>query len=211
MMQRRRRTETAEPAEAKPVELGAPAAVPQAVRVIAGADVQDMAVAGRRVGDVRTVARAIFAINPAAVALVDGRRVDDDHLLAPGQVLEFVKYAGQKGAAGAEGVVIEMQGDSAVWRRSGRQLGTTSVRSLLDRVVDGGRGRDAWRLHPPGVRLMVERGNANAAVIEMPPSPRVVRWITDDSPVDYGPNTRCGERRLAFPYVVLIVVFSDGE
>ena len=45
---------------------------PSPVRLIAGADVQDLPLAGRRVGEARTVARNMFGIAPAALALVDG-------------------------------------------------------------------------------------------------------------------------------------------
>jgi hypothetical protein len=186
------------------------------VRLIAGADVQDLPLAGRLVGEARTVARNMFAVAAAAVAIVDGERVEDDHVLAAGQTLEFVKYAGQKGAAWTaltigHDNIVELVNDRAVWRRAGRQMAATSVRSLFDQVLEGGRDRQNWKLVPPGVRLLIERGSTAAIVIEMPPAPRAVRWITDDSPADCGPEAKMREYRLAFPWTVLIVVLAEGE
>ncbi|HYC24111.1 MAG TPA: hypothetical protein VEI94_15495, partial [Candidatus Bathyarchaeia archaeon] len=63
------------------------------------------------------------------------------------------------------------------------------------------------------VRLMVERGGGQTVglVIEMPPGPRRVSWIADDSPAPYGPGARYEQRRLSFPWVVLVLVLVDGE
>lgn len=213
MMQKNR--QIAEPVEVAPV-LEPVDAAPSPVRLIAGADVQDLPLAGRRVGEARTVARNMFGIAAAALALVDGQRVEDDHLLGAGQTLEFVKYAGQKGAAGtavasSHDNIVELVNDRAVWRRGGRQMVATSVRALFDQVLDGGRGRGTWKLVPPGVRLLIERGETTAVVIEMPPAPRAVRWIADDSPADCGPEATTREYRLAFPWTVLVVVLNGGE
>jgi hypothetical protein len=85
------------------------------------------------------------------------------------------------------------------------------VRALFDHVLAGGRDHRSWKLVPPGVRLLIERGSTAALVIEMPPAPRAVRWIADDSPADCGPEATMREYRLAFPWTVLIVVLSGGE
>lgn len=191
-------------------------AVQRPVRVVAGADVQEMVLAGRRVGDIRTVARTLFAVHPNAVALVDGQRVDEETIVRAGQTIEFVKYAGQKGAARAgeamgDGLAVELRGGDVVWRRNGHVLGQGSVRQMTDGILRRGPSRDRWVVTPPNVRLHVARGPATAVVVEMPPGPRAVRWIDDDSPADCGPATHCGEYRLAFPWIVLVVVFLGGE
>jgi hypothetical protein len=221
MTQQQRRIEEQQPpwaATTDPDILEA-APAPQRVRLIAGADVQDMELAGRRVADARALAMALFGIHPTAIAVVGDRRVGDDHVLEAGQVLEFVKHAGQKGAGGAAArtrstaPTIELVGDRAVWSSNGREMGVTPVRMLLDRVAAAGQPPETWRIVPLHVRLMVERagGDITGVVIEMPPGPRVVRWIADGSPKDYGPGTRYENRRLSFPWVVLVVVFAGGE
>jgi hypothetical protein len=151
-------------------------------------------------------------VHPNALAVVDGRRVAEDHVLTEGQRLEFVKFAGQKGA-GARASVIELADDCAVWRQNGREMGRTRVDALLDRVADVGRGPQAWRLTPPHVRLMVERGGGRIAgvVVEMPPGPRLVKWIAERSTDDYGPDASYITRELSFPWVVLVLVFGGDE
>ena len=222
MTQQQRRIEEQQPPWAATTDPDIAEAVPapQRVRVIAGADVQDMDLAGRRVADARAVALALFGVHPAATALVGGRRVAEDHVLDAGEVLEFVKYAGRKGA-GATAVrprdagapTIELVGDRAVWSSHGRQMGVTPLRKLLERVAAAGQGPETWRIVPLHVRLIAERagGEVTGLVIEMPPGPRVVRWIADDSSRDYGPGARYETRRLSFPWVVLIAVFAGGE
>lgn len=182
----------------------------RAVRLVAGADVQEMDLAGRRVADARAVAQAIFAVRGDATALVDGREVTEDQLLAAGQVLEFVRYAGEKGAGTS---TIELVDDRAVWRRGGEAFRTLAVRDLLERAGGTGAAPPAWRLYPQHVRLVVERGGGRvtAVVVEMPPAPRRVRWMTDDSPAPFGPEGRYAVRVLSFPWIVLVVVFAGGE
>ena len=215
MIQRRRQQPAVPEAVPLPVAPAPHPTTARQVRVIAGADVQDMELAGRPVAEARAVAQAMFGIHPEAVAVVDGDKVGEDHLLGDGQVLEFVKYAGKKGAAAepAGGPIIELSEDRAVWRRQGKPLGTLPVSDLLARAAVAGEARPSWRLHPRLVRLMVARGRGHVVgvVIEMPPGPRQVEWIADDSPAPYGPDGRYDTRRLSFPWVVLVLVLVDGE
>lgn len=203
----------------QPVELQP---VPQQVRIIAGADVQDLDLAGRTVGEARVVAQALFGTNAAAVALVDGVEVDEQRLLRTGEQLEFVKYAGNKGAGiaraaqaivDATGAVIELTGAQVVWRRNGRRAGAVALEDLVAQIGMTGQDPASWRLCPRGVRLMVERrrGEVTGVVIEMPPGPRQVRWIRDDSLDPFGPRAQYDTRYLSFPWVVLLIVFVGGE
>jgi hypothetical protein len=92
-------------------------------------------------------------------------------------------------------------------------LGEATLTTLLQRVAGAGISRDGWRLYPAHVRLMVERnrGRTTGVVIEMPPGPRHVRWISDDSPDDLGPRAHTESRLLSFPWLVLLIVFVGGE
>jgi hypothetical protein len=198
----------------RPPELaGTPAGAPAAggqVRLIAGADVQDLELGGRTVREARRVAQAVFGIRPDARALVDGREVGEEHVLVAGQRLEFTRRAGQKGATDT---VVHVAGDRATWRDGGAAAGTMSLRCLIDRLADAGSGPERWSLYPRHVRLMVTRRHRDAVgvVIEMPPGPRRVSWIADDSPAAFGPRCTFHERELSFPWVVLVVVFAHGE
>lgn len=68
------------------------------VRVVHGANEQYFDnLGGKNVGSVRKSLREVFNIPGDATAMVDGKAVNDDFVLASGQNLEFVKEAGVKG------------------------------------------------------------------------------------------------------------------
>jgi hypothetical protein len=67
------------------------------VRVVYGVHTLDVAVGGRSVLSVREALIQPLNISPEAVALVNGREVEATHVLAPGELLEFVRYSGEKG------------------------------------------------------------------------------------------------------------------
>src|SRR5439155_912442 len=153
MMQRRRQQQPVQET-VQPPPVPAPAAArARVVRVISGADVQEMELAGQRVGVARLVAQTVLGVGPDATALVDGHEVDE------GQVLEFIKHAGQKGAGESSpgDPVIEVAGDRATWRRNGKPLGATSLHELVSRAAAAGCGAEGWRLYPRQVRLMAPR------------------------------------------------------
>lgn len=63
---------------------------------------------------------------------------------------------------------------------------------------------------PRGARYLLERGDATAVAVEIEPHARTVPWVADDSPVPYGRGARYRSYFLAFPYVVLLLVFHRG-
>jgi hypothetical protein len=69
------------------------------VRVVYGIHALSTGVAGKRVSEVREALGQAFNISPRAIALIDGQEVDEGQILLPGQHLEFVRQAGEKGAA----------------------------------------------------------------------------------------------------------------
>jgi hypothetical protein len=70
----------------------------ETVRVIYGVHSLDVNIAGRGVGEVRATLRQALNIGPQAVAVVDGREVLESYILQAGEVLEFVRLAGEKGS-----------------------------------------------------------------------------------------------------------------
>lgn len=72
------------------------------VKVIYGVHALEAALAGRTVGSVREALAQPLNISPQAVTLVDGREVGADHVLGQGELLEFVRYAGEKGVGPTE-------------------------------------------------------------------------------------------------------------
>ena len=67
------------------------------VRVLYGVHSLEASLAGRTVADVRQALRQALNISPQAVAVVDGREVEESFILLAGQQLEFVRLAGEKG------------------------------------------------------------------------------------------------------------------
>jgi hypothetical protein len=74
-----------------------PESLSTGVQVIWGAMAQQMELAGMTVGEAQRLLRPAFGLAPQATALVDGRLAGNDDRLASGQVLEFVRAAGEKG------------------------------------------------------------------------------------------------------------------
>jgi hypothetical protein len=68
------------------------------VQVIYGVHSLEAGLAGRTVSSVREALAQPMNISPRAVALVNGQEVDAAYVLSPGELLEFVRYAGEKGA-----------------------------------------------------------------------------------------------------------------
>src|SRR5574341_292509 len=72
------------------------------VQVIYGVHSLEAGLVGRTVISVREALAQPLNISPRAVALVNGQEVDGTHVLLPGELLEFVRYAGEKGLEPAE-------------------------------------------------------------------------------------------------------------
>lgn len=70
------------------------------VTVCSGLYVEQLPVGHMSVGEVRARYADRFDIDPESQAVLDGRDVDDQTVVQPGQRLTFVRRAGEKGAAG---------------------------------------------------------------------------------------------------------------
>lgn len=67
------------------------------VRVVCGANSQNVEFAGKTVGEVRGYLAQTLNIPTGAQSLVTGHAVGDDHVLADGEQVEFVRESGRKG------------------------------------------------------------------------------------------------------------------
>ncbi|MDR4468962.1 MAG: hypothetical protein MRJ68_11825 [Nitrospira sp.] len=63
---------------------------------------------------------------------------------------------------------------------------------------------------PPGVRFLIHRLPATLLVLEEPPQVRTVQWLDDNSRERFGAAAVYRQVRLAFPYIVIVVVFMQG-
>jgi hypothetical protein len=71
---------------------------PATVQVIWGPIAEHMAIGGMTVGEARALLQRAYNIPPQAAALVNGHRVPATRRLTAGEVLEFARQAGEKGA-----------------------------------------------------------------------------------------------------------------
>ncbi len=67
------------------------------VTVISGPHLQSFPLANQTVSRVRSLLQGPFNIGPQAMVLVNGQPVSPEHVLRPGDALEFVHHAGEKG------------------------------------------------------------------------------------------------------------------
>jgi hypothetical protein len=68
------------------------------VEVIHGVYAHSLPLSGMTVGQVRMELTDRMNIDPESLAVVDGNEVGDDTVIGEGQVLNFVKHSGEKGA-----------------------------------------------------------------------------------------------------------------
>lgn len=77
-----------------------PTRTQETVKIIYGVHSLEVDIAGRSVAEVRDSLKQALNIGPRAIAIVDGREVMESHILQSGEILEFVRLAGEKGSGG---------------------------------------------------------------------------------------------------------------
>lgn len=60
---------------------------------------------------------------------------------------------------------------------------------------------------PDGVKFVYWRAPLLLLIHQLPPHVRLLRWITDDSPADYGPGTQYRNVRLSIPYAITTAMY----
>lgn len=60
---------------------------------------------------------------------------------------------------------------------------------------------------PDGVKFIQWQAPFMCVVHQLPAHVRQLRWITDDSPVPYGPGTKFKTRRLSLPYAITFAIY----
>jgi hypothetical protein len=71
---------------------------PEAVLISSGLHAAEFPVSGRSVAEIRRRLADRLDIDPESQAVVDGHFVSDDTVVTAGQVLSFMRHAGEKGA-----------------------------------------------------------------------------------------------------------------
>jgi hypothetical protein len=110
--EQQRRPRTNETCPGAPDDLFAATDEPELVTVSHGIHLERLAVANRTVGEIRARFADRFDIDPRSRAQLDGREVDDRTVVRSGQVLMFIRHAGEKGHASIGPAVPDAPGHS---------------------------------------------------------------------------------------------------
>ncbi len=108
-------------------------------------------------------------------------------------------------------VAFVLSGDRAVCTQDGKEALSIPLPEFLARLADRTDQLALTEPIPEGMRFIQRRGNATVVVLEEKPQVRTVRWLADDSPVPFGKGAVYRTVRLAFPFVVFVIVFNDGR
>lgn len=105
------------------------------------------------------------------------------------------------------GPEVRIVGESVRVQMGRKKIAEAGLGDVIDWI---GGEPDRYPIRPTSARIWVERRDAVAAAIEIPPHGRTVRWLTDDSKAPYGKKARYEQVYVAFPWVVLLLVFRGG-
>jgi hypothetical protein len=108
---------------------------------------------------------------------------------------------------------IEISGNEVALKRDQAVVMSVKIEDFLRTLNEASRSvtfPDGSAL-PGCVRFFYQRDAARVVVIELPHQVRNVRWISANSPVPFGPESKYDAVTLAFPYVVIAVLFCGPQ
>jgi hypothetical protein len=181
------------------------------ITVMSGSASREFPLGNQTVGTIRQLLKGILNIADHAVALVNGQEVAEEYVVKAHDRVEFVRRAGSKGASSSDDI-IEIRGQSVALRRGPKvvmEVGLPEFIANLSQQESLATFPDGSPL-PDGVRYLRHRGHATVVVLELSPQVRQVRWIAARSSQPFGAGARYEGITLAFPYIVIVVLFSNG-
>jgi hypothetical protein len=105
---------------------------------------------------------------------------------------------------------VQIVGQRVTVVQGSQTLATAALADVLAALARQMDHVPACGVLPDGVRMWRERGDVVGVVAEVPPHVRTVRWLAEDSRADFGRGARYNRYFLAFPYVVILLVFRHG-
>jgi len=108
-------------------------------------------------------------------------------------------------------IKVVLSGNRAVCTQDGKEAFSAPLPEFIARLAERSDTAALTEPIPEGMRFIHRRGDAVVAVFEDKPQVRTVRWLADDSPAPFGPEAVYRTVRLAFPFVIFIVVFNEGR
>lgn len=105
---------------------------------------------------------------------------------------------------------FQIEGQSVTCLQEGKQILSVELTEFLRRLSERSDVCPIPEAIPDGVCFVRRRQEVVALVIEEKPQLRTVRWLADDSPVPFGRGARYRTARLAFPFVIVVVLLRNG-
>jgi len=169
--------------------------------VVSGPYAEQLPVGGLSVRHIRNRYGDRFDLDPHSQAILDGNPADEDTVVEPGQMLMFIRRAGEKGS---DKITITEDQVQAV---SPEGQTTSLPLSRLVNLLNPPRLDTGAAILPDGVKSILTRWPVAIWVHETPPRVYNLKWIAEDSPAHYGRGTKYRSVRIALPYLVVLAVF----
>ncbi len=171
--------------------------------VVSGPYAEQLPVGGMSVGEIRRRYGDRFDLDPQSQAILDGNQADENATVQPGQMLMFIRRAGEKGSQR-----ISIEGDQFTAISPEGEKATIPFRRLME-LVNPPRMDTGSAILPDGIKAILARGPVTIMVHETPPRVFNLKWIAADSPAHYGPEAKYRSVRIALPYLVVLAVFHS--
>jgi hypothetical protein len=171
--------------------------------VASGPYAEQLPVGGMSVGEIRRRYGDRFDLHPESQAILDGNPAAEDATVQPGQMLMFIRRAGEKGNQ-----KICLEGDKATAVSPEGEEATISFSRLMQ-LMNPVRMDTGSVVLPDGVKTILSRGPVTIWVHETPPRVFNLKWIAADSPARYGSEATYRSVRIALPYLVVLAVFQS--
>lgn len=169
--------------------------------VVSGPYSEQLPVGGMSVGEIRRRYGDRFDLDPHSQAILDGSPADENATVQPGQLLMFIRRAGEKGR---QQICIEE--DQVTATSPEGETATVPLGRLLE-LMNPVRMDTGCAVLPDGVKAILTSGPVSIWVHETPPRVFNLKWIAADSPAHYGPETEYRSVRIALPYLLVLAVF----
>jgi len=105
---------------------------------------------------------------------------------------------------------LSIVGDRVTLKHGGGIVLEAPLSQVLTEMVRASDRHPSCPVLPAGVRVWIERHDATAVAVELPPQARMIRWIAEGSRLPFGRGARYTQYFLSFPYVELLLVFRRG-
>jgi hypothetical protein len=105
---------------------------------------------------------------------------------------------------------IEVVGDRVICRQDSAIAFSASLKDFLHALAEQADAPTLSEAIPEGVCFIRQRRDAVVLVLEEKPQVRTVQWLKEEGTPPFGYNATYRTVRLAFPFVVLVIVFRGG-